>query len=106
MDLLGKYSVQSVLVRKALAKGARFRHRQNKANIRQVGPGLGALLAVGFYKFIKALEYETVNVEKDPMGDSSKHYDLESKQERVITKGGHVVEVVVESRDSGSDVRE
>jgi len=26
-----------------------------------VGPGLGALVAVGFYRFVKVLEYETAN---------------------------------------------
>src|SRR3982751_198700 len=30
-----------------------------------IGPILGALLASGFYMFIKALEYETVNPEQD-----------------------------------------
>ena len=30
-----------------------------------VGPILGALLASGFYVFIKALEYETVNPDQD-----------------------------------------
>lgn len=31
-----------------------------------VGPSLGALLASGFYMFVKALEYETVNLVDDP----------------------------------------
>ena len=30
-----------------------------------VGPFLGALLAVGFYKMVKGLEYETVNPGQD-----------------------------------------
>lgn len=39
-----------------------------------VGPGLGSIVAVGFYKLVKALEYETVN----PGADSAKQ---ESTQE-------------------------
>lgn len=74
----------------------------NKTNANQVGPALGSLLAVAFYKFIKALEYETVNVEKAPTGGLTEQVDIESSQQKVLTKGGHVVEVVVESRDSGS----
>jgi aquaporin related protein len=33
-----------------------------------LGPILGALLAAGFYKLIKALEYETVNPGQDDSG--------------------------------------
>jgi len=34
-----------------------------------VGPMLGSVLAAGFYKFIKALEYETANPDQDAAGD-------------------------------------
>lgn len=30
-----------------------------------MGPGLGALVAAGFYKFIKILEYESANPDQD-----------------------------------------
>jgi aquaporin rerated protein, other eukaryote len=36
-----------------------------------IGPILGALLASGFYKFIKTLEYETVNPGQDDDGMSN-----------------------------------
>jgi hypothetical protein len=40
-----------------------------------VGPALGSLLASGFYMFIKALEYETVNPEQDDDEDPHKKFD-------------------------------
>lgn len=40
-----------------------------------VGPALGSLLASGFYMFIKALEYETVNPEQDDDEDTHKKFD-------------------------------
>ncbi|RYP00945.1 hypothetical protein DL765_010888 [Monosporascus sp. GIB2] len=41
-----------------------------------LGPILGALLAAGFYLFLKALEYETVNPGQDDAGDAPIH-DME-----------------------------
>lgn len=40
-----------------------------------VGPALGSMLASGFYMFIKALEYETVNPEQDDDVDPHKRFD-------------------------------
>ncbi len=42
-----------------------------------IGPIIGGLLAAGFYKFIKVLEYETVNPGQDDSGEtvSSSKYD-------------------------------
>ncbi|KAI5357918.1 Putative major intrinsic protein [Septoria linicola] len=45
-----------------------------------VGPMLGSLLASGFYKFIKALEYETANPDQDA---SDEHMEVK----RVVTGG-------------------
>lgn len=49
-----------------------------------VGPGVGALLAVGFYQFIKMLEYEMANPgqDGDDANDPTKnpHHELREKQ--------------------------
>lgn len=49
-----------------------------------VGPILGALLASGFYMFIKALEYETVNPEQDAMGSEGHHFDPNTGKEKRV----------------------
>jgi aquaporin related protein len=49
-----------------------------------VGPGLGALLASGFYMFIKALEYETVNPEQDASGHEGRAFDPRSGVEKRV----------------------
>ena len=46
-----------------------------------VGPILGALLASGFYLFIKALEYETVNPDAEDAGDVHMHFNPETGTE-------------------------
>lgn len=47
-----------------------------------VGPIMGSMLASGFYMFIKALEYETVNPEQDDEGSTGKHFDPATQQEK------------------------
>ena len=49
-----------------------------------IGPALGALLASGFYMFIKALEYETVNPEADATGNERRVFDPNTGVERKI----------------------
>jgi aquaporin related protein len=49
-----------------------------------VGPGLGTLLASGFYMFIKALEYETVNPEQDASGHEGRAFDPRSGVEKRV----------------------
>jgi aquaporin rerated protein, other eukaryote len=49
-----------------------------------VGPVLGALLASGFYLFIKALEYETVNPESDAHAEGGVKFDPETGKEKRI----------------------
>jgi len=39
-----------------------------------VGPGLGAVIAVLFYRFIKMLEYETANPDQDSDGTAKRRY--------------------------------
>ena len=39
-----------------------------------VGPGLGSLVAVGFYKLVKGLEYETVNPGQDATHEKEKQF--------------------------------
>lgn len=54
-----------------------------------IGPILGALLASGFYMFIKALEYETVNPEQDGEGNEGRAFDPSSGVEKkVVPKPG------------------
>lgn len=50
-----------------------------------VGPILGALLASGFYKFIKMLEYETANPGQDRSKSEGEHFnpDLDTSHPRV-----------------------
>ena len=47
-----------------------------------VGPGLGSLLAAGFYKFIKRLEYETANPGQDFDENETKIFDPERDVDR------------------------
>jgi aquaporin rerated protein, other eukaryote len=49
-----------------------------------VGPILGALLASGFYMFIKALEYETVNPEADGTGNDGMHFNPQTGAEKKV----------------------
>ncbi|KAJ9607999.1 Aquaporin-1 [Cladophialophora chaetospira] len=49
-----------------------------------VGPCLGSLLASGFYMFIKALEYETVNPEQDASGNEGTVFDPHTGEEKKI----------------------
>jgi hypothetical protein len=53
-----------------------------------IGPILGALLASGFYMFIKALEYETVNPEQDGEGNEGRAFDPNSGVEKKVTPAG------------------
>jgi len=57
-----------------------------------VGPILGAILASAFYLFIKALEYETVNIEVDPREVVGKKFDPASGQEKFITREGDEID--------------
>lgn len=45
-----------------------------------VGPILGSLLASGFYKFIKMLEYETANPGQDAAKTKGEHFDPDAAQ--------------------------
>jgi len=56
-----------------------------------VGPILGALLASGFYLFIKALEYETVNPDADSEEHEGPHLDPADSEEKMTeTNGVHM----------------
>ena len=57
-----------------------------------VGPILGSILASAFYLFIKALEYETVNIEQDPREVVGKKFDPVSGQEKFITREGDEID--------------
>jgi aquaporin rerated protein, other eukaryote len=54
-----------------------------------VGPILGSLLASGFYMFIKALEYETVNPEQDDTGHEGHHFDPRTGREKKVATDLH-----------------
>jgi aquaporin rerated protein, other eukaryote len=54
-----------------------------------VGPVLGAMLASGFYMFIKALEYETVNPEQDAEGDVGHAFDPNTGTEKRVSSDLH-----------------
>ena len=41
-----------------------------------MGPAIGAVLAVAFYKFIKILEYEMANPNQDADGEDLKKQEL------------------------------
>lgn len=49
-----------------------------------VGPGLGAIIAVVFYKFIKMLEYEVANPGQD---DDDKDEQVKEQTEKVGLEG-------------------
>lgn len=51
-----------------------------------VGPGLGSLVAVGFYKLVKGLEYETVN----PGQDAARETEKEEQQEEAEIEEGEI----------------
>jgi aquaporin related protein len=68
-----------------------------------VGPMLGSIVAAGFYKFIKALEYETAN----PGQDSSHQAKVEKKKNLLIAAGlgehdAHVVAKDLATNGSGA----
>lgn len=44
-----------------------------------VGPGIGAIIAVVFYKFIKMLEYEVANPGQDDDKDESEAKEVKEK---------------------------
>lgn len=46
-----------------------------------IGPGLGAIVAAGFYKFIKVLEYETANP-----GQDSAEVTIQRKAARILAQ--------------------
>ena len=54
-----------------------------------VGPILGSLLASGFYMFIKALEYETVNPEQDAAGEEGHMFDPTTGEEKRVGSNLH-----------------
>ena len=54
-----------------------------------LGPILGALLASGFYMFIKALEYETVNPEQDAGEHTGRAFDPTTGQEKRVDSNLH-----------------
>jgi aquaporin related protein len=45
-----------------------------------LGPALGSVVAAGFYKFIKLLEYETINPEQD--SDKARLKEREERKHR------------------------
>ena len=47
------------------------------------------MLASGFYLFIKALEYETVNPEQDATGDEGHEFDPETGEEKKVRANLH-----------------
>lgn len=53
-----------------------------------VGPGLGAMLAVAFYKLIKVLEYETVNPPADEAEKEAKKFVDDDVPAEVAQKAG------------------
>jgi aquaporin rerated protein, other eukaryote len=55
-----------------------------------VGPILGSLLASGFYMFIKALEYETVNPDSDASGAEGRAFDPSTGTEKKVENGLHM----------------
>lgn len=55
-----------------------------------VGPILGSLLASGFYKFIKMLEYETANPDQDASKPQGEHFDPDNVvDDDVDIEAGH-----------------
>lgn len=65
-----------------------------------VGPVLGSLLATGFYLFVKALEYETVNPEADTDGHSRWTFDPMTGIERKVTHDRHRMASMSQGRSS------
>lgn len=60
----------------------KFEQSLNSAQIYWVGPFLGSLLASGFYKLMKGLEYETANPGQDFDENETKLFDPERDVER------------------------
>ncbi|TLD37015.1 Phospho-2-dehydro-3-deoxyheptonate aldolase [Venturia nashicola] len=63
------------------------RHFNHYHWIYWVGPILGAVLAAGFYKFIKVLEYETANPAQDTDGSNNRFQTAESMMEQGGRRG-------------------
>ena len=53
-----------------------------------VGPSLGALLASTFYMFVKALEYETVNLVDDPKQVLGEKFDAQARNKKLDMRDG------------------
>jgi len=73
-----------------------------------VGPVLGALLASGFYMFIKALEYETVNPDQDGQGNEGRAFDPTTGKEKRIDPDLPIAHPAVDpsgTRNTASDAR-
>lgn len=64
-----------------------------------IGPILGSLLASGFYMFIKALEYETVNPEQDATGNEGHVFDPSSGTEKAVNPDRRVNSDLYRSRN-------
>jgi predicted outer membrane lipoprotein len=72
----------------------------NPTNCVSVGPILGALLASAFYMFIKALEYESVNLTPDPREVVGKRFDPDTGKEIFITRAGGEVDIANDDIDA------
>jgi aquaporin related protein len=65
-----------------------------------VGPVLGAIVASLFYMFIKALEYETVNLVQDPKAALGEKFDRTKKERPDTRDTGHSAHKI-ETTNSG-----
>ncbi|CAK7242053.1 MAG: Aquaporin-1 [Sporothrix thermara] len=63
-----------------------------------VGPILGSLLATGFYKIIKLLEYETCNPGQDGCGDSDQVFNLHHEGSRSLNSNA----ILPQHNDAGN----
>lgn len=54
-----------------------------------VGPGLGALLAVGFYRFVKLVEYETANPDKNADEKERKSIEIDEDHAASVVDVSH-----------------
>lgn len=67
-----------------------------------VGPLLGSCLAAGFYKLIKALEYETANPDQDAAGDNGGNLELPTSKTAVVPQMSHRNQQAFVVEDSSS----
>lgn len=51
------------------------------------------MLATAFYKLIKILEYESVNMEKNIVEVIGRQYDLSTGTEKLITTDGRTIDI-------------